>query len=196
MRQRMGFRLGIAIVLVGAFLTTAMAQVALAQETTGATGSDDQKVVFTWAETAEPDTLNPMAAYSAISFYFWTASYHMPVDFDVDFGAQQPSEEFDGFDSGLVTDIEFTDDAMHFTYTIRDDLVWSDGEPLTAEDVAYTFNLYKNNHAYLPQNYLTLLDGDARAVEGNKVEFDTTEPTSLYKGAAPYMYFYILPKHV
>jgi peptide/nickel transport system substrate-binding protein len=62
--------------------------------------------------------------------------------------------------------------------------------------VAYTFNLYKNNHAYLPQNYLTLLDGDARVVDGNKVEFDTTEPTSLYKGAAPYMYFYILPQHV
>ena len=130
MRQRTGFRLGIAMVLVGAFLSTAMAQVALAQETTGATGStggDDQKVVFTWAETSEPDTLNPMAAYSAISFYFWTASYHMPVDFDVDFGAQQPSPEFEGFDSGLVTDIAFTDDAMHFTYTIRDDLVWSDG---------------------------------------------------------------------
>ena len=39
MRQRTGFRLGIAMVLVGAFLSTAMAQVALAQETTGATGS-------------------------------------------------------------------------------------------------------------------------------------------------------------
>jgi ABC-type oligopeptide transport system substrate-binding subunit len=62
--------------------------------------------------------------------------------------------------------------------------------------LGYMFNLYKNNHAYLPQNYLTLLDGDARVVDGNKVEFDTTEPTSLYKGAAPYMYFYILPQHV
>jgi peptide/nickel transport system substrate-binding protein len=182
-----------ALMLVGTTAAGSMAQVAGAQET----GSDDdERVVFTWAETSEPDTLNPMSAYSALSFYFWTASYHMPVDFDVDFGAEQPSEEFDGFDSGLVTDIEFTDDAMHFTYTIRDDLVWSDGEPLTAEDVAYTFNLYKNNSAYLPKNYLTLFDGDARVVDGNKVEFDTTEPTSLYKGTAPYMYFYILPKHI
>ena len=39
MRQRTGFRLGIAMVLVGAFPSTAMAQAALAQETTGATGS-------------------------------------------------------------------------------------------------------------------------------------------------------------
>jgi peptide/nickel transport system substrate-binding protein len=199
MRQRKGFRLGIAIVLVGAFLSTAMAQVALAQDTTGATSanqSNDQKVVFTWAETSEPDTLNPMAAYSAISFYFWTASYHLPIDYDVDFGAQQPSDKFDGFNSGLVTDVQVSDDAMHYTYTIRDDLVWSDGQPLTAQDVAYTFNLYKNNHAYLPQTYLTLLDGDARAVDDTTVEFDTTEPTSLYSGNAPYMYFYILPQHV
>jgi peptide/nickel transport system substrate-binding protein len=192
MKHLIRFRLGAAFVLVVALASVAMAQVATAQDT----GGDDERVVFTWAETNEPDTLNPMSAYSALSFYFWTASYHMPIDFDQSFGAEEPSPEFDGFDSGLVTDIEFTDDAMHFTYTIRDDLVWSDGEPLTAEDVAYTFNLYKNNKAYLPKNYLTLLDGDARVVDGNKVEFDTTEPTSLYKGTAPYMYFYILPQHV
>jgi peptide/nickel transport system substrate-binding protein len=192
--MRRGRKIGVVATLtvVGLLAAGTIAQVATAQET----GSDDERVVFTWAETAEPDTLNPMSAYSALSFYFWTASYHMPVDFDVDFGAEEPSEQFDGFDSGVVTDIEFSDDAMHFSYTIRDDLMWSDGEPLTAEDVAYTFNLYKNNHAYLPKNYLTLLDGDARVVDGNKVEFDTTEPTSLYKGTAPYLYFYILPQHI
>jgi peptide/nickel transport system substrate-binding protein len=181
-----------ALMLVGSVAAGTLTQVAGAQET----GSDDERVVFTWADTAEPDSLNPINAYGALSFYFWAASYHMPIDFDVDFGAEQPSEAFDGFDSGLVTDIEFSDDSMHFTYTIRDDLMWSDGEPVTAEDVAYTINLYKNNHAYLPQNYLTLLDGDARAPDATTVEFDTTEPTSLYKGTAPYMYFYILPQHV
>ena len=51
---------------------------------------------------------------------------------------------------------------MTFTYTISDEFVWSDGVPVTAEDVAYTLNLYKSNHAYLPQNYLTLIDGDVR----------------------------------
>jgi peptide/nickel transport system substrate-binding protein len=197
MKNRTKFRLGVTLTLAAALASAAMAQVAYAQDTTGATGStNDQKVVFTWAETKEPDTLNPMAAYAAISFYFWTASYHLPIDFDVDFSAQQPSAKFDGFDSGLVTDVQVSDDAMHYTYTIRDDLVWSDGEPLTAKDVAYTFNLYKNNHAYLPQTYLSLFDGDARAVDDTTVEFDTTEPTSLYSGAAPYMYFYILPQHV
>jgi peptide/nickel transport system substrate-binding protein len=185
-------RLGVVSLVSVALASAALVQTALAQDQTG---SEDERVVFTWASTAEPDSLNPMSGYSAIEFYFWTASYHLPLDFDVDFGVQEPSEAFDGFDSGLVTDIEFSDDATHFTFTIRDDLMWSDGEPLTAEDVAYTFNLYKENHAYLPQNYLTLIDGDVVA-NGNTVEFDTTEPTSLYKGGIPYMYTYILPQHI
>jgi ABC-type transport system substrate-binding protein len=57
-------------------------------------------------------------------------------------------------------------------------------------------NLYKSNHAYLPQGYLTLIDGDVRLVDETHIQFDTLGPTSLYAGEAPYMYFYILPKHV
>jgi peptide/nickel transport system substrate-binding protein len=197
MRRGTRFQLAIVLMLAGAFASAALAQAAFAQDTTGATGStNDQKVVFTWASTSEPDSVNPMAGYSAIEFYFWDASLHLPVDFDVDFGPQQPSQEFDGFDSGLVTDIQVSDDSMHYTYTIRDDLFWSDGEPLTAEDFAYTMNLYKNNHAYLPGTYVALIDGDMRAVDETTVEFDTTEPTSLYNGEAPYLYTYTLPKHI
>ncbi len=96
----------------------------------------------------------------------------------------------------LATEVEVSDDNMTFTYTIRDDIVWSDGVPLTAEDVAYTMNLYKDNNAYLPQNYLTLLDGDVELIDPTHVQFRTQEPTALYSGEAPYMYFYILPKHI
>ena len=75
MKQRTKFRLGIALMLAAAFASMALAQAAFAQDTTGATGStnDDQKVVFTWAGTGEPDSVNPMTGYSAIEFYFWTA---------------------------------------------------------------------------------------------------------------------------
>jgi len=159
MKQRKAFRLGITLMLAGAFVSAVLAQAAYAQDTTGTTGSnDDQKVVFTWASTGEPDSVNPMAGYSLIEFYFWTASLHLPIDFDVDFGVQQPDPKYDGFNSGLVTDVQVSDDSMHYTYTIRDDLFWSDGEPLTAVDAAYTLNLYKNNHAYLPGTYVALID--------------------------------------
>ena len=57
-------------------------------------------------------------------------------------------------------------------------------------------NLYKDNNAYLPQNYLTLLDGDVELIDPTHIQFRTQGPTALYSGEAPYMYFYILPKHI
>jgi peptide/nickel transport system substrate-binding protein len=173
--------------LVGAIACGARAQVAVAQETGGDTGAtDDEKVVFTWGGTAEPTSLNPMSGYSAIDAYFWTPQYHLLIDFDVNFDAEP----------GLATEVETSDDNMTFTYTISDRFVWSDGEPVTAEDVAYTMNLYKTNHAYIPQGFLELIDGEVRVVDDTHIQFDTLGPTSLYTGERPYMYFYILPKHV
>ena len=72
---------------------------------------------------------------------------------------------------------------MEFTYTIRDDVVWSDGEPLDANDVAFTLNLYKSNHAYLPQNYLTLIDGDVEVVDDYTVRWRTKEPTACTRAS-------------
>jgi len=90
MKQRTKFRLGITLVLAAAFVSAALAQAAYAQDTTGATNqSNDQKVVFTWASTAEPDSVNPMTGYSAIEFYFWTSSYHLPIDFAADFSSER-----------------------------------------------------------------------------------------------------------
>jgi peptide/nickel transport system substrate-binding protein len=189
-------RLAAAATLAAMMATAAFISTAIAQETGSDTGATDEKVVFTWGDTSEPTSLNPMSGYTATDFYFWTPSYHMLLDYDFDFGTEQPDPAFDGFDSGLVTDIEYTEDLLHFTYTIRDDLVWSDGTPLSAEDVVFTMNLYKFNHAYLPSGYLQLIDGEVRLGDGNTIEFDAKAPAALYTGENPYMYFYILPKHV
>ena len=177
MKSRTKFHLGITLMLAAALASAAMAQAAYAQDTTGATGStNDQKVVFTWGLHRRAGLVESNGRIPGTEFYFWTASLHLPIDFDVDFGAQQPNPNYDGFNSGLVTDVQVSDDSMHYTYTIRDDLFWSDGEPLTAVDVAYTLNLYKNNHAYLPGTYVALIDGDVRAIDDTTIEFDTTSP--------------------
>jgi peptide/nickel transport system substrate-binding protein len=189
-------RLGAALTLAALIATVALVQTAFAQETGSETGGDGERVVFTWGDTSEPTSLNPMSGYTATDFYFWTPSYHMLLDYDTDFGTEEPDPAFDGFDSGLVTDIQYSEDLLHFTYTIRDDLVWSDGTPLTAEDVVFSMNLYKFNHAYLPSGYLKLIDGDVRLVDDTTIEFDSKGPAALYTGENPYMYFYILPKHV
>ena len=51
----------------------------------------------------------------------------------------------------LATEWSWNEDSTVLTFTIRDGITWSDGTPFTANDVAFTFNLIKDNEA-LPAN--------------------------------------------
>ncbi len=181
-------RLAVALVLTALLTGGAFASAAFAQSgsSSPSAGADDSPIRFTWGASTEPSSLNPMSGYLGTDFYFWTASYHLLINFDQNLGATD----------GLATKVQTSSDSMEFTYTIRDDVTWSDGEPLTADDVAYTLNLYKQNHAYLPQGYLTLIDGEVQVLDPTHIQFRTTQPTGLYTGKFPYMYDYILPKHI
>jgi peptide/nickel transport system substrate-binding protein len=44
----------------------------------------------------------------------------------------------------LATEYEWSADNKKLTVTLRDDVKWSDGEDFTADDVVFTFNLFKN----------------------------------------------------
>ena len=45
----------------------------------------------------------------------------------------------------LATDYVLSDDGLTWTFTIRDDVFFTDGEKLTAEDVAFTFMTAKES---------------------------------------------------
>ena len=47
----------------------------------------------------------------------------------------------------LATDYSWSDDSKTLTFKIRSGVKWSDGEPFSAKDVAYTFDLIKSNAA-------------------------------------------------
>src|SRR5699024_5166173 len=40
----------------------------------------------------------------------------------------------------LAEDWDVSDDGLEWTFHLRDDVTWHDGEPFTSEDVAHTFN--------------------------------------------------------
>lgn len=47
----------------------------------------------------------------------------------------------------LATGYEWSDDLLSLTYTLRDDVQWSDGEAFDADDVVFTFEMIQNNPA-------------------------------------------------
>src|SRR6516165_10490518 len=79
------------------------------------------------------------------------------------------------------------------TFTIRQGVKWSDGQPMTAADVAYTFNLIKKYPALDLTGVWSVLSGVAAS--GNTVTMNFSAP------AVPYFYYIadqtpIVPEHI
>ena len=92
-----------------------------------------------------------------------------------------------GYD--LATGMEASQDGLTWTVKIRDDVKFTDGEPLTAADVAFTYNTVRETSSV---NDFTMLDR-AEAVNDYTVVFHMTRPFSIW----PYTMAIvgILPEH-
>ena len=56
---------------------------------------------------------------------------------------------------GLAESWEVSDDELTWTYNIREGVKWSDGQPLTAKDAAYTFNRIMKGSSSRPRTATT-----------------------------------------
>lgn len=79
-----------------------------------------------------------------------------------------------GFD--LATGMEVSPDGLTWTVAIREDVQFTDGEPLTAQDVAFTYNTVKNTSSV---NDFTMLDR-AEAIGEATVVFHMARPFSIW----------------
>ena len=79
-----------------------------------------------------------------------------------------------GYD--LATDYSVSEDGLIWTVTIRDDVSFTDGEPLTAEDVAFTYNTVKASSSV---SDFTMLDY-AEAADDRTVVFHMNRPFSIW----------------
>ncbi len=79
-------------------------------------------------------------------------------------------------DYDLATDMQVSEDGMTWTVRIRDDVSFTDGEPLTAEDVAFTYNTVKESSSV---NDFTMLK-EAVAADDTTVEFHMEKPYSIW----------------
>ena len=41
----------------------------------------------------------------------------------------------------LAKNMKVSDDSLRYTFELRDDVVWTDGEPLSAQDVKFSYEL-------------------------------------------------------
>ncbi len=79
-----------------------------------------------------------------------------------------------GYD--LATDLKVSSDGLTWTVKIRDDVSFTDGEKLTAEDVAFTYNTLRDTSSV---NDFTMLDR-AETADASTVVFHMKRPYSIW----------------
>jgi peptide/nickel transport system substrate-binding protein len=96
----------------------------------------------------------------------------------------------------LAAACDISRDGRHYIVRLREGLAFSDGVPLTADDVVFSFAAYLDARVNSPQRDLLLIDGQpitATQVGPLTVRFDLPAPYA--PGVRLFDSFWILPKH-
>jgi peptide/nickel transport system substrate-binding protein len=131
-----------------------------------------------------PDSLNPGNGLLSEAYTLYELVYDTPIAVNVD-GSFAPE---------LATEWSASDDGLTWTVTIRDDAVFHDGEPVTAEDVRFSMQLYKDtaDFPYLP-SYASYFE-TIEAPDPTTLVLTTAEPLGAFE--ANMVFMYVLPKHL
>jgi peptide/nickel transport system substrate-binding protein len=131
--------------------------------------------------TQDLDSLNPFAGYTSTAYEAYHLNYDMLTGNAPD-GAVRPE---------IADSWVMSDDGLTWTFRIHPGIHWQDGVPLTARDVAFTFD-------YIIDNQLSAFTGStthikkAVAVDDTTVEFRLERPKSnMLRLPIP-----ILPEHI
>ncbi|HEX6127697.1 MAG TPA: ABC transporter substrate-binding protein [Candidatus Limnocylindria bacterium] len=131
-----------------------------------------------------PDSLNPGNGLLTEAYTLYELVYDTPIAYTRD----------GDFVPELATEWSPSDDGLTWTMTIRDDAVFHDGTPVTAEDVAFSMQLYKDTEdfPYLP-SYASYFE-TIEAPDETTVVLTTAEPIGNFESNIVFMY--VLPKHI
>lgn len=133
---------------------------------------------------AEPSTLNP----DAIS-----DDYNYPIVQNLFPRLFKLNNAYQAIPD-LATSYDVSDDALTYTFHLRENAVWSDGEKVTAADVLYTFNeIIQNNYAF--SSVFQFVDA-IETPDDYTVVFRMNAPDGSFVSNLSWYGTFILPEHV
>jgi peptide/nickel transport system substrate-binding protein len=139
------------------------------------------KVKFTVGQLQNVDSLNVTVGGLVIDYEVWNLIWPVLTDMAAKDFSAQPS---------MAESWTSSADKLTWTYKMRSGMKWSDGQPLTAEDVKYTIDRANeeqwNSHVTVTAN-LT-----AKVVDPTTLEITTAVPDPRL----PNLGAYIMPKHI
>ena len=152
----------------------------------GSPAAAKDKVVFHVGMLGEGvDSLNPFLGFQAPSYEMWGLTYDYLTGYTMKDMSPAP---------GLATKWTTSPDGKTWTFTVRSGVKFSDGVPLTAHDVAFTYDRILKKGSVEGTNWLSYLNGVTKVTAPN----DATVVLTLKQPVAtlPLLPIPIVPEHI
>jgi peptide/nickel transport system substrate-binding protein len=172
-----GLALALAVLFVAGLTGGVAAAFAESESPSPATGATTLRIG--WVE--DVDNLNPFIGYGS-SYEIYCLNYDFLVGYEAEDGSPRPE---------IAESWETSADGKVWTFHIRQGVTWQDGEPLTAHDVAFTYNFIVENGFASFATETTLIES-AEAIDDYTVEITCSKP----KANMLSMYVFLLPEHI
>ncbi len=175
--------------------------IALAAAPIAASQTPDAPVVLHRGNGAEPDTLDPHKA---------TGQWENNIIGDMMLGLMTDDAKGDPV-PGAAESYTVSEDGLVWTFKLREGAVWSDGEPVTAED--FVFALQRINNPATASQYASIThiiknarevglqqlppeEIGAKALDAHTVELTLVHPAPYLPSMLTHYAFFPVPRHV
>ena len=143
-----------------------------------------QTQVYSEAIVGQPRLVNPLLATSQADRDLAELIFSGLTRLD-DFGQPVPD---------LATGWDVSADGLTYTFHLREDATWQDGQPFTADDVAYTMSVLRDDLFGGPSDLATFWRTvETYAVDAHTVRFMLTQPLAAFP---EYTGIGLLPAHL
>jgi peptide/nickel transport system substrate-binding protein len=141
----------------------------------------------------DPTNMNPLISNNTVELALNEFLFPSLYNYDPETRAPMRGGRNDQ-DNGLALDWSISEDGMVYTFSLRDDITWNDGTPVTAHDYKFTFDALASEATSSPRTDVL------QSVESVEAVDDTTLMITLSIASCRAIEelddFGILPKHV
>ena len=160
------------LVAISCSSSTSTGPAASAAATAAATEKPVEGGIIVVGSISDPKTMQPVIATDTASSAVWSQLY---------LGLTRTNRETGETEGNLAVDApKLSADGLTVTYTLRDNLVWSDGTPFTGEDYKYTVEAVMRSKKTVRKSSVDLIagakdygDGKTDSISGIKVDGKT-----------------------
>jgi peptide/nickel transport system substrate-binding protein len=144
--------------------------------------SEPAQVRIGWG--GSPDTLNPGLGILLEAYTIYELVYDSMVQIQLD----------GSYTWEVAEDAQVSEDGTVWTFTLRDGITFHDGEPLTADDVVFSYNLYQTQEEF---PYMPVYTDYFESVEAPDEKTVVITLSEAIPNMESQLYFmYILPEHI